>query len=193
MNRKSLILIILGLVCLIAIGTVILRGKNSPSNSVPGPTSSFMPQNNQLSPTGEPISVGSDWETYANSKYGYSLKYPPGWSTIINITTESSKQETLPTATSLDIFNGAANKGYPDGVMTIQQISTDFTPPSSWKKSDITLNGTKAQKFEGEDKGFYSETYLIPQISGIIKIDVRYSAGDTIQQTFAAMLSTFAK
>ncbi|MBI2039853.1 hypothetical protein HYT18_02165 [Candidatus Microgenomates bacterium] len=193
--RKELILIGLVLVSIVvvsAIGIFLSRRTNPTPSPTPNSgltlTNQFLPEVNTQ--TNYPTEVGPDWETYENTKYGYSIKYPPFWATIINVTPTSGK-ETLETATSLDIFDSAAQKSYPDGVMTIQYLSTAPSSPASFSRSEITLNGLKVQKFAGTEDNLHIEIYLIPSGDDVIEIEFRYLPEDAIVQTFTAMLQTF--
>ncbi|OGE44145.1 hypothetical protein A3B45_00950 [Candidatus Daviesbacteria bacterium RIFCSPLOWO2_01_FULL_39_12] len=188
MHKKNLIIIAALAVIFLLIGLGFLFLSKTTPTPLPSPTPSSTPSNLQPGQSAYPSSVGSDWETYSNSKYNYSLKYPAGWATIIN-TTPTSKSETLPDATSLDIFDSAAQKSYPEGVMTIQYFSQmpDFPDMT---KTDVNIGGKNGQKFVGMEQGFTKEIYLITQGQGVIEVDIRYSPGDSIKATFDAMLST---
>ncbi|MDP3973400.1 MAG: hypothetical protein Q8P92_01070 [Candidatus Daviesbacteria bacterium] len=191
-NISLIALAIAALAIFLAIGLFIFT---TTRKTDPSPTPQPLQIQNQGLPTDNteityPTEVGPDWEVYANTKYGYSIKYPPNWATIINVTPTSS-QETLDNATSLDIFDSAAQKSYPDGVMTISILDVVPNPPSGWSQTEANINGSTARKFVGEDQGLHMETYLIPQNQGVLQIEVRFAPGDQIQETFAAMLQTF--
>jgi|SRR3989344_2794159 len=194
MNSKNLIIILVTIgvsIVLVALGLFFLAKTNNlnSTNIVNSPVPQPSVQNLPSTQVAYPTSVGADWETYSNTKFAYSIKYPAGWATIIN-TSPGSNQETLANATSLDIFDSAAQKSYPEGVMTIQYLSAQPAPPTTWNKTEVTLAGKTVQKFEGDDNDLHIETYFIPVTSGIIEIDARYLPGESIKQTFDAMLST---
>lgn len=189
MNQKNLILI--GIIAAISIITLILAvvfltktGNQVPASPSPQPVGIPADPNQTPSPT----SV-ADFETYTNTKYGYSIKFPLGWATQIVITPET-KTETLDIATGVDIFDSAAQKSYPEGVMTIQYLPSSPTLPGNLAKSEIKLASKSVQKYEGDEKGLHIETYVLPLSSGVLQMDVRYLLGDSIKQTFEAMLST---
>lgn len=188
MSQKNLVVITTVAVIFLTIGLSFLFLGKSTTPPQPSPTPAPTTSNLQPDQTAYPSSVGTDWETYSNTKYNYSIKYPAGWATIINVT-PASKNETLPDATSLDIFDSAAQKSYPEGVMTIQYLSSSPDFPNM-TKTDVNIGGKNGQKLTGSEQGLTKETYLIPQSSGVVEIDIRYSPGDSIKATFDAMLST---
>ena len=132
----------------------------------------------------------TEWETYTNTKYSYSIDYPEGWATIINIT-GGGKKETLDNADSLDIFDSASQKSYPEAVMTITRREAPSSLPDGWNESESTINGIQVKKIEGDEEGLHKETYILPSDKGVIEIEVRYAVGDPVKQTFDEMLSTF--
>jgi hypothetical protein len=197
MSKKNISLIALSIAVLALIGAIGLVTFMAAKKNSPTPVPSDKPSinlGNQLPQEGVetvyPTEVSPDWGLYSNSKYGYNLNFPPDWATIINVTPTSSK-ETLDNATSLDIFDSAAKKSYPDSIATIQYLSAAPQAPSGFSQSEITLNGIKAQKFTGDSDGLHKETYFIPQNQGGIQIEIRYTLEDQIQKTFEAMLGTF--
>ena len=191
MPQKNWIIIgVISLVfVLIGVGIFFLAGSNN-TNTNTTPTPKPSAQTLPVDQTSYPQTVASDWELYSNTKYNYSIQYPPGWATIINVTPQSS-QENLINATSLDIFDSAAKKSYPDGVMTIQYLSSPPQMPENLVESgDVSLGGKNAKKFAGNEQSFVRESYIISQGEGVIQIDFRYSGGDSIKGTFDAMLSS---
>jgi hypothetical protein len=191
-NISLIALAIAALAIFLAIGLFVFTTTRKTN---PSPTPQPLQIQNQPLPiedsqTAYPTEVTPDWETYSNTKHGYSLKYPPNWATIINVTPQSS-QETLANATSLDIFDSSAKKSYPDGVMTISVLTQEPSPPAGWTQTEANINGKAARKSTGEDQGLQVETYLIPRNQGVLQIEVRFAPGDQIQQTFEAMLSTY--
>src|SRR3990172_9459660 len=161
MNKKNLIIITTLAVIFLTIGLGFLFLAKSTPAPQPSPTPPPAIPNPQPNQSAYPSSVGTDWEIYSNSKYNYSLKYPAGWATIINAT-PTSKSETLPDATSLDIFDSAAQKSYPEGVMTIQYLSQTPDFPSM-TKTDVNIAGKNGQKLVGTEQGLTKEIYLITQ------------------------------
>lgn len=193
MSQKNLFIVI-GITIFVLVvsgivaGTNVLTGlKGSSQNANSQPTLQVQPPGN--TPNAVPTSI--DWVTYANKKYGYAIDYPSGWATIINVTGSKSK-ETLEEALSLDIFDSASEKGYPDGVMTITWLTSPSSLPTNWNESETTVNGIQVRKFEADEEGLHKETYVIPSDDGVIEIEVRYAPGDPIKQTFDTMLASFS-
>lgn len=192
MNRNNLLVLITITVFVLVVsglvaGTNVLSGfSGSGQNSLPQPTlQPLIFDSGPSNPSVAPV----QWNTYTNTKYNYAIDYPEGWATIINISGENSK-ETLADAQSLDIFDSAAQKSYPDSVVTITWQKSASSLSEGWSQSKSTINGAEVQKFETEDGGLHKETYVIPSSDGVIVVEVRYTPQDAVKQIFEKMLST---
>ncbi|MCL5407548.1 MAG: hypothetical protein M1429_03575 [Patescibacteria group bacterium] len=69
----KILLIILGVLLLVSVGVIFWLSKNSSTKFQTSPTNT--PNSTSLAPNIDT----SDWKTFANTKYGYSFKYPSNW------------------------------------------------------------------------------------------------------------------
>lgn len=140
------------------------------------------------------------WKVYANTAYGYSIKYPKNWKASTIASGANPNAEPHPAAQMIDIYEVNTDKSYPIGYITIQGfgVSADRSAESYQtydKKSSIDINGIEMIRFElGKIPGgsFVSEVYLASTpSSGSIEILFRYEPGDPNKVTFDQILSTF--
>lgn len=88
LNQKGFIPpIALAVIVIVLIGGFFLISKNNSSKS-----STKIIENENISPDVTPIpspTPSPEWETYNDEKYGYSIKYPQGW-TVENLSSKDS-------------------------------------------------------------------------------------------------------
>lgn len=133
----------------------------------------------------------ADWETYTNTEYGYSIKFPERFTTQLN-EADALVREATPTARALYIYEKGEEESYLNRYVDISyyQVKPSY-PETDWVTQEVTVNGIKAQKLSPKSPNAKFEVYIIelPSIVGVLEI---YVSSDNAKKDEATqILSTF--
>ncbi|MDD2656460.1 MAG: PsbP-related protein [Patescibacteria group bacterium] len=87
MNQKTLLLLAI-------FTTVLTMGAGCTTNQETTNDNSILPYNGAVEPSDQAV-VPTNWKTYTNKDYGYSIQYPSTWT--VDLTTKDSRGKTLAT------------------------------------------------------------------------------------------------
>jgi len=167
MNQKTLLLLTIGT-------TVLTMGAGCTTNQETTNDNSILPYNGAVEPS-DSAAVPTNWKTYANKDYAYSIQYPSTWT--VDLTAKDSRGKTLAT------FLAPGQKNVPqDKIVDIQVSPTtnvsrvdsaDYIKRNSnviISTSPVVVGGVSTNKFitdlnNGYNMAVYveknSETYVL--------------------------------
>lgn len=123
----------------------------------------------------------SNWKTYTNGSLFYSIKYPPA------ITVNERSIDYVQVGDQITIL-----------VSTVSPLNCKGDCPNITKLSDVTINGIKMTKLEGEQGAIGGNTpgqiieYIIPKGNSYFLIEYQQNNfGNIDGKTFNQILSTF--
>jgi len=153
------------LILVIAAGSMIYFESNktpetappTPSQSaeaIPSPTAT-------VSSTPSPLSIPSDWKTYANTEYGFELKYPANWF----VKPEQSKTYfQVAFSTDFDKIGGFAALNIYSGQKDLETFANKYEVAGyirdKTKFKDIEFNQIKAKEIEMFDEEHESSSIM---------------------------------
>lgn len=149
----------------------------------------------------------SDWKTYTNTQYRYSIKYPSDWRTQV-VAAGAGDKEADTNSASVDLFLSTAKDAYPLHRISIEPFELSATQTldtvvksfRDWglenqKESDVKLDSLDVVKIEGVAKpdNFYSSAYIfkIPNSFGGLTFLTRDTLDRKDKDIFDQILSTF--
>ena len=190
MNQKTLLLLAI-------VTTVLTTGAGCTTNQATTADNDIMPYNGAVEPSDTAV-VPTNWKTYTNTDYGYSIQYPSTWT--VDLASKDSRGKTLAT------FFAPGQKNVPhDKIVDIQVSPTtnvsrvdsaDYIKRNSnviISTSPVVVGGVSTDKFiinlnNGYNMGVYveknSETYVLG-LHNTTSSDKEYI------DTFDLMLSSF--
>lgn len=129
----------------------------------------------------------SDWRTYTNTEWGYSIKYPEGGKTA-NIADGNTAIGALPSSRQISI---STSEDLTNNAISIAAFDVlELTPGSGWTRTEVEVNGILATKWTKDDgNAKYNIYYIEHKNKGLLEIYV--SNQNENKEIANQILSTF--
>ena len=158
-SNKWLKIVLLGVFGLIIAGGLVFAGYWYGKNSKLKTQSAKLnpPAGGQnLSPTETPAVISiptststpdptANWQTYINSEYGYSIKYPIALKTQV-VAAGAGTREAPPNARELYIYNPEMEESYMNRYINLEALGSELTRSNEWTRTQVRLGGKSATK-----------------------------------------------
>jgi hypothetical protein len=131
-----------------------------------------------------------DWNSYTNTEYNYTIKYPSTFKTQIG-SAGAGTTEAPPNARNLFIYNPEEEISYINRYVDIEIIQLEPTYNNEWIRTTIPLAGKNVTKLVNSSQTSNFDIYLVPinNNQGMIQI---YVSNDTNKELLSKqILSTF--
>jgi hypothetical protein len=152
------------------------------TTSTPSPTPS-------PSPVPDGTEATADWKTYTNTKYNYSFRFPSNFQTQVSAA-GANTTSAPPNADMLFVYESSSKEAYLERYIEIQPHGQAATFSQEWQRSDTTINGLPATKFENlKPDTFLIYRLAIPNSPGELELQVTKDPEKT--EVANQILSTF--
>ena len=175
-NNKSSIVVMVLVFVLMAGGLVYLGYQNDQlqqrlnqlldqqANQIkPSPT----PTSTQTSPT---IDQETSWNTYNNTKYNYSLKFPQSFKTQV-LAAGAGNLEATANSDHIFVYDRSSQEPYLERYIEVQPVGQAATYGEEWQRSEVKIGATNAIRYEKQDPNTFTiYRSAIPNTSGELEI-----------------------
>ncbi|OGM15749.1 hypothetical protein A2V56_02325 [Candidatus Woesebacteria bacterium RBG_19FT_COMBO_42_9] len=130
----------------------------------------------------------TEWQTYTNTEYYYSIKYPPTFRTQV-ISSESGTTEAPPNARSLYIYNPDIEEPYVNRHISLEVLGLPPTYGSEWTSTQISLGDKDATKLVNSKSGNF-DIYLVHLDNNLGVVEIYVSNMEDKRTVSNQILST---
>jgi hypothetical protein len=102
----------------------------------------------------------SDWKTYNNTEYGYTIKHPSDFKTQA-LAAGAGSAEAPANARSLYIYSSDAEEPYTNRYISLEVLGLEPTFGDEWTKTSVSLGGKTATKLVNSKQASNFDIYVV--------------------------------
>ncbi len=137
----------------------------------------------------------ANWKTYTNTKYKYSVSYPPSWKPLVPGNNNDLVEPDVNYPNSLNIWQIGLDGTQVGSPVVIGIIIPDGDINQLFdgrKKTETQLNGTQTTKYEKISDNKLSINYIfVMKGNRYLELSISHDINDPIQKTLDQIISTF--